>query len=661
MLSEEKIAEICKQELENARGSNYDDLAANREKALKYFFNDTRGDELPGRSRVQSSDVSDMVEAVLSQIGPILTNETLIQFEANGEEDEPQAQLESDFCAYMLGGQNQGFVEITSAIKDALLLKNGFIKVWVSEESGKRRYTRKGIAEFEIEAELERSNNDLTIEVADIERAGDVFDVKFVEHTHRRKLQVRALAPETIVYTPEHDSPLIDEIKFIGERKILTQSELLKMGYPRKVVAELPSVDADTNAATRARDSRNVRNYNHPDESQRMIETFDCTIEIDIEETGIGELWHIHFSHDKVLMRERVKWVGYATGSPFIIPHRLAGQSLFDKLKQTQDSKTDFLRQWHDNARAVNGVRMAYDPDVTEEDDILTYRPGAGVRSKDPQSAANSQLRVDDLGASIVRALDYQDKQRSERGGASLDLGAAQMQLAGQVGDMGAERQISIREQLAANMAATLAHTLIKNTVILIHRTLREFMPGELQAKLNGKWQRTDPSQWPERNNVVVMLGLSQGEKNFRMLALRQVIGMQVQLMESGGEGELVDKGALYSALMDWCRAATLENPDQYFIDPSSEQAQQAIAGKQQQAQQQQEMQQMMMQFGARLEEQKQQLQKYEHDTDLLLKWATERLHSEIEEAKIVGKATIELEQQQRQFESMRPGNGAAQ
>ena len=61
--------------------------------------------------------VSDMVEAVLSNLAPILTNETLIQFEAAGEEDEEQARLESDFVAYMVAGQNKGFVQILSAIK----------------------------------------------------------------------------------------------------------------------------------------------------------------------------------------------------------------------------------------------------------------------------------------------------------------------------------------------------------------------------------------------------------------------------------------------------------------------------------------------------------------------------------------------------------------
>jgi len=355
-----------------------------------------------------------------------------------------------------------------------------------------------------------------------------------------------------------------------------------------------------------------------------------------------------------LLLKEEAQWIPIATGSPFIIPHRLHGQSVYDKLKTVQDSKTHFLRQWHDNARTVNNARLIYNPKETQESDVVTSRPGGGIRSKNPTNVV--ALQISDMGPSILGALEYMDKIRSERGGASLDLNAAELQLAGgNIGQQGAERQISVKEQLAAMMTATLANTLIRETYILVHKTLRVYMPGELTAKVNGKWVQTDPSKWPERKKVKVMTGMSKGEKIQRLSALNQVITTQVQFLNQGQEGEIVSKGNVFNSIMDWARAANLENPDQYWIDPDSEEAQAAAQAK---AQAQQQQQQAMMQAQQQQGEIQQQifamsaqLDKYKHDSELMYKWASDRLQSEIDEAKIVGAATLELEKQQKIFD----------
>ena len=375
---------------------------------------------------------------------------------------------------------------------------------------------------------------------------------------------------------------------------------------------------------------------------------------LDVNQSGRAVLWHIHLASHELLMKERADWVPYATGSPFIVPHRLYGQSLFDKLKTIQDSKTHFLRQWHDNAKAVNNARFTAVENKVNMDDLLNGRPGGVIRTKMP--GAVEAVMTSDQGASIQNALMYLDKIRGERGGASLDLSSAQMQLAGQVGDQGAERQISMKEQLAGQMTATLANTLIRSTYLLIHKTLREYMAGELTAKLNGKWVQTDTSQWPERKNVKVMTGLSQGEKIARLTALTTVIQTQVSFIGQGQEGEIVDKKNVFNAIMDWARAANLENPEQYWIDPDSDEAKQASQQKQQASQQAQQQQAQAMQQQAQMQQQifamQSQLDKYKHDTELSFKYDDARLKSEVEESKIIGQATLDLEREQLKFDN---------
>ena len=659
-LSDDDIVVILRQELSRAVGWESDELSGNRKKAFEYFYNEPRGDEIAGRSSIQSSDVSDMVEAVMSNINPILTNETLIQFEAAGEDDEESATLESEFTAYMIGGQNAGYLELTSAVKDSLMLRNGFIKVWVDETKRTEKFSEQDLQEFQIQAILDESDLEQTITIDSITDASERekglagFDVRFSRFIHKRELMVASIAPENIMTSPESDRQLISEHRFVAERKLLTQTELLEMGYPQEAVMDLPSYDAETRVDSSARRQDSDNTLTAADTSQRLIETYDIHTMIDVKENGMGSLWHFHLASSELLMKEQAEWIPIATGSPFIVAHRLYGQSIYDKLRTIQDSKTHFLRQWHDNARVVNNARLVYNPKETQESDVMTSRPGGGIRSKNPQNVV--PLQVSDMGPSILGALEYMDKIRSERGGASLDLNSAELQLAGgNIGEGGAERQISVKEGLAAMMTATLANTLIRETFILTHKTLRAHMPGELTAKVNGKWVQTDPSQWPERRKVNVMTGMSKGEKMQRLAALNQVITTQVSFLSQGQEGELVAKANIHNAIMDWARAANLENPDQYWIDPTSEEAQAAAKGKAEAAQAQQQAQQQAVQQQVEMQQQifamSAQLDKYKHDTDLMYKWASDRLQSEIDEAKIVGAATLELEKQQQIFD----------
>ena len=660
-LRKDQVVNIVKDEIRRSRGSEHDQLSANRERAFDYYYNRDRGDEVAGSSTVQSSDVSDMVEAVNANISPILTEETLVSFEAIGEEDENNAQTETDFVSYMINGQSDGYVEIQSAVKDALLLKNGWLKVFVDEEQSEETDQMSGVSEFQIQARLEESDNETTVEILSIEDDDESgqFNATIKTTIHKRELRVESIDPGNLLYSPEHRSPLLPGIRFIAERKLLTRSELIGMDYPRSLVDALPAMTTDTKIDVSARDDQ-------PDDSSDLatldaaneeIETYDCHILMDQEESGSTKLRRIHYAENEILLDEVAPWVPYCTGSPFLMPHRLSGLSIFDKLESIQDSKTDSLRQWHSNMRRVNNARLIYNPMSTQEDDVNTSRAGAGIRSKDP--AGVGQVQTNDMGASIVAGLQYMDKQREERSGASLDLQGSQLQLAGQVGNQGAAQQIDLKEKLAGQMSRTLANTLIKQLYLLTHKTLREFMPGALTAKLNGKWVETDPSEWAERKKVNVLTGMTSGEKQQRIGALNAVIQQQYQLIGAGKDGEITDDSKLYNAYLDWTRAAKLDNPEQYFIDPSSPEAQQAKQQKQQQQQQAQQaatqQQQQMMEKQSQMQQEmfalQAQLDKYKHDSELVFKYADSALDAEVEEAKLVGSATLQLQQAQDQFD----------
>jgi ABC-type arginine transport system ATPase subunit len=73
-----------------------------------------------------------------------------------------------------------------------------------------------------------------------------------------------------------------------------------------------------------------------------------------------------------------------------------------------------------------------------------------------------------------------------------------------------------------------------------------------------------------------------------KLAATDAVINYSLQAMQAGANGIMVDWNTIYNAMKDRARYAGMDFPEQYWIDPSSPEAQQAMQ-QQQQAQQQQQ------------------------------------------------------------------------
>ena len=71
---------------------------------------------------------------------------------------------------------------------------------------------------------------------------------------------------------------------------------------------------------------------------------------IDYDGDGIAERRKILYAGGKVLENEWYPCVPFGAGAAFVMPHKFWAMSFYDKLKQTQDVKTQFLRKTIDNA-----------------------------------------------------------------------------------------------------------------------------------------------------------------------------------------------------------------------------------------------------------------------------------------------------------------------
>jgi len=202
----------------------------------------------------------------------------------------------------------------------------------------------------------------------------------------------------------------------------------------------------------------------------------------------------------------------------------------------------------------------------------------------DDVDKAVREIDFSNIGAESQQFLNYMDQVRSERGGASLDLQSAQLQLAGDTAH-GIERQYTSKEQLSQLMTRTLAETLLRQTFLLIHETLRRDFPQTAQLPIGGQFVSYEPGTWKFRRRLTITAGMTAGERRDRRVALEGVLAQQEKLNGAGfGNGILVDLPTYQSTLLDWTAAGGVPNPRRYWIDPRSEASRAAQQAAQAQA-----------------------------------------------------------------------------
>lgn len=633
-----------RRELAQAEGCGSGELAEVRKEALDRYYGRPRGDEKEGRSAVQSSDVADMVEAVIAQMLPGFSGDSVVEFEPVGAEDVEQAALESDVVNKVIIEANRGYTMFQEALRGALLLRNGWIKVELDERDEATTVKLRGVPAEGVTALLDQ---ELAADVVSMALVGttDVGDgmVDAEVRVTRKiaRLVVRAVDPVNMSWKAGYDSVFLDDVPFLAEAWYPTRSDLVRMGYERAIVDELPACSAQWSVDQQARDQSGTPDRSSADSSMEVVEAYWVHYRYDSDNDGIAELHRICYaggSKGAILDDEMVDFVPYATGTAFLQAHRLNGLGIYDKLRQTEDAKTSILRQWIDNLSVANNSRVAVNMRTVNIEDATDSRPGGIVRINGEVGPSMMPLPMSDVGGSAAMALEYQDKIRSERGGASLDLQTAQMQIAGDTAH-GIERQMSSREQMAAMMSRTLAETLVRQTYILAHRGLRAWIDQPITARRAGEFVQSNPAEWVARDRVNVKTGLSVGERNARRVALEAVLGQQEKLAAAGYDGVLVTAQQYHAALLDWTRAAQIDNGNRYFQDPASKESQAAAKAKAEQSQQREGMQMQIASAAASGQAQaariEQAMAKYKADQSTALEYWKAALEAEIEATKI--------------------------
>ena len=589
---------IINSEITNALGYMGGNLSSQRKKSLEYYMGEKLGTEIDGRSQVVSTDVADTIETILPNLLRIFTSsEKVVKCEPVKVEDVKLAEQVTNYINYIFNKDNDGFSILYTWFKDALLEKNGIVKVYWDESQSVEQETYQNLSDDEyrlliedddVEVIEEESFEDETAK-AQLEvvkamaiKTGEIMPEMPIPMMHNciikrtngsGKVKIENIPPEEFLI--QRSAKTIEEANFVAHKVSKTRSELVEMGFDQKTVDDLPTSNEillNDERMQRYSDIDETPFNDAPDHSTEEIELFECYIRVDTDGDGIAELRKITVAGAggyTILENMACDNMPFCSITPIPMPHRFYGRSISELVEDVQLVKSTVMRQLLDNMYNTNNNRTAIMDGQVNLDDLLTNRPGGVVRTKQPPSQVMMPMQSQPISAQAFPLLEYLDTVRESRTGVTrynqgLDADSLNKTATGVNALMS---QSQMRMELVARV---FAETGIKDLFKKIFELTCKYQDKERIVELNNEFVPVRPTEWRNRYNITISVGLGTGSSDQQVVIMNSILERQLQAfqLQGGQEYPMVSLKNIYNSLAKIIENAGLKNVENYFVNP---------------------------------------------------------------------------------------------
>jgi hypothetical protein len=566
---------------------------------MDHYHGRPYGNEMEGRSAVVSKDLSETVDWAMPAIMRIFTQSgNIAEFDPVGPEDEQMAQQESDYVNQVIMKDNHGFLLLHDAVKDALLLKNGYVKhFWdESEKITDEEYSGLTLDELtKLLSDLEADGAEVEIKGQEVEMSNidgmevPLFEVKLQIKRTKGKCCILAVPSEEVRVSKRCRGSLQDS-PFSEHVTIKTRSDLLEMGMDAEFVDTLSAYKEDENdSQTRARDSISDESdsvgSSISDRSMDEIEYCEAYVKVDFDGDGIAELRKVVTVGGKIPPGD--EWnepIDAVPLSGFVskrVPHRHIGESLDDELNDLQEIKTTLFRQILDNIYLTNNNQWVVNERVNLADFMQSLPGGVKrVRGMEPVSGSYEPVMSTPIVAQILPVIDMVNSIKEDRTGINRSTTGLDPDVLKQSTKGAFMENLNRASQKIEMITRMLAETGVKEMVLQVHAILMKNQDKARMVKLRGKFVPINPQEWRERTDLTVNVGIGTGNEDEKREKLMMLAGMQEKLGLAFG---LVGPQQGYAMFSDMAETMGFQMPEKYAMSPGSPEHQEAMQRKQQQ------------------------------------------------------------------------------
>jgi len=598
-LTEEELVTRIRGEITDSLGYMGDTISQQREKAMSYYYGQPFGNEVEGRSQFVDSTVQDTIEWIKPSLMRVFASgDQMVKFSPHGPEDVKMAEQATDYVNYVFTKDNPGWEILYSWFTDALLSKNGIVKVWWDEYEEWNREEYRGLNEMEFEALL----SDPSVEVLEHSEYEDVqyaaeqveqapmggvdeqmqvagtmlHDVVIQRKDYGGKVKIENVPPSEFLISRE--SKNIQDARFVCHRVMKTLSELREM-YPDKDLevedlrgAAQDMADFSTERLERFSFDKSAEYWDgwgddtYGEDGLRTYWLHESFLRTDYDGDGITELRKVCTVGDTVLQNDEIDSIPFVSITPIKIPHKFFGLSIADLVMDLQLMKSTLMRNLMDNMYNQNFGRYAVLEGQANLDDLLTQRPGGVVRVKSPNAVM--PLSTPALEPYSFQMLEYLDGVRESRAGVSrMSQGMNENALTSHTTATAVNAVMSAAQSRVELVARNFAETGVKDLMITIYELLHKNQDKKRVVMLRNEWVPVRPDVWRDKYDCTVSVALGSGNKDQQMMHLSQMLQFAGEAMKGGLP--IVNAQNMYNLGATLIKAMGFQNVDDYLTNPS--------------------------------------------------------------------------------------------
>ena len=601
-IADPKLRIILSNQIRNALGYLGGQLSQSRKKSIEYYLGDKLGTEIDGRSQVVSTDVSDTVESILPNLLRIFTaSDKVVRCDPVTAEDVPLADQATAYINHVFYKDNNGFQLLYNFFKDALIEKNGFLKIYYDESEKVEHETYKNLTQAEKDAlnDTQDEIEEVDEEVFEDEKAKEAFDkqiealeaqgldtsqiqkpnfnlynCKIKRIKKQGKIKIESVPPEEFLI--DRTAKSIDDAEFVSHKVLMTRSEIIEMGFDEEEVMQLPTSSVDIYNNEEIVRQRNIDEYpvdTPADKSTEKVLVYESYIRYDADGDGIAELRKIISAGDDgytVLENMPCDNIPFVTITPIPMPHRFYGRSISELVEDIQLMKSTVMRQLLDNMYLTNNNRVAIMDGMVNMDDLLTTRPGGVVRTKQPPSQVMQPLQAQPISQQAFPLLSYLDSVREVRTGITKQVQGLDPDTLSAKTATGLNALMTQTQMRSELIARIFAETGVKDLFRKIFELMVKYQDKERVVMLNNQYVPVKPTEWKDKFNINIVVGLGTGSKEQQILLLNNILERQIQAfsLQGGKEMPMVTLKNMYNTLSKIIENAGLKNVESYFVDP---------------------------------------------------------------------------------------------
>jgi hypothetical protein len=581
-LDENGIKAVVGHEIIDALGGLGSQIAEQRRKAIRFYYGRPFGNEVEGQSKVVLTDVQDTIEWMMPELVRLFVgNDEIWEFDSTHPDYDDAALEATEVINHVFMHQCNGFQVLIDWFKTALLEKNGIVKPVWEERYEPKRETYRGMTQAQIEAVISDGSvqivafeeNEGAKPVLDPETGESMptYNITTIQVFSEGNLKVYGVPPEEFLIARR--AIILDNYTpFTAHRQKRTVSDLIALGYPAELVANLPS--DDTPEFSQGRTERLSEDETYPmtmadraDPASRELWVTDCYMRIDEDGDGYAELRNILVvgEHSVTIIDDiEVNDNPFCSITPNPMPHKFFGLSIADAVMDLQLIRSTLLRHGLDNIYATNHSRYGVIEDQVHIDDLLTSHPGGVVRMTNKDAVF--ELPVKPMPHHYADMIQFLEGVAEKRTGVSKwQQGPEANSMKNQTSD-GISQVMQSAGQRISYVGQIFKNTGVKDLGSKLYRLFVENHSGPMAMKIRGEWQQVDPSRWPRNMNCTVKTGLSEAESSKKIGELQQVAGWQ-QTMIKEGMRDMVKPKHVYNTAKKITEAMGLR-VSEHFTDP---------------------------------------------------------------------------------------------